>query len=383
MYPVHQYFVNQAVKRQTTNPTTGEKFDKYCVVVTLAKDNNRMITLGKAEASKEEALLRYALSACTYDDEETEKSDGSNCVMISLDLLTELMSKVCGVEWTMTTQRLIASSDYYLYHESPTITWLRGLIDNDQMIDAFRFFYPHEQGRFTCWNQYTNKRFVNDGNRIDYTLVDKELEPFLRKGAQLRGVCGENDNDPYSDKAALNAVTANGGYKAASFDGSGIANASQDALDSQFGQVHSGMIYTPPSYSDHIAVSLLLDDTLVEAFVQLDETDRPTRKAQPHKMQSSIKSFFSGDCNKKTSDSKTQLPIVRSLRDTSQVLKSTTKATYKEEKTTKTKILKRENELKQTNQVGINRKIQRTETITTAYRWFQPKSPKNGAQTDT
>jgi hypothetical protein len=303
--------------------------------------------------------------------------------MISLDLLTELMSKVCGVEWTMTTQRLIASSDYYLYHESPTITWLRGLIDNDQMIDAFRFFYPHEQGRFTCWNQYTNKRFVNDGNRIDYTLVDKELEPFLRKGAQLRGVCGENDNDPYSDKAALNAVTANGGYKAASFDGSGIANASQDALDSQFGQVHSGMIYTPPSYSDHIAVSLLLDDTLVEAFVQLDETDRPTRKAQPHKMQSSIKSFFSGDCNKKTSDSKTQLPIVRSLRDTSQVLKSTTKATYKEEKTTKTKILKRENELKQTNQVGINRKIQRTETITTAYRWFQPKSPKNGAQTDT
>lgn len=370
------------MKRQTTNPTTGEKFDKYYVVVTSANDNNKMITLGKAEASKEEALLRYDLSTCTYDEEETEKSESLNGIIISLDLLTELMSKVCAVEWTMSTQRLIASNNHYLFHESPTIHWLRELIDGDQMIDAFRFFYPHEQGRFTCWNQYTNRRFENDGNRIDYTLVDKELEPFLRKGAQLRGTCGDEDyNDPYLDRAAFNAVTANGGYKAASFDGSGIANASQDALDSQFGKLHTGMIYTPPSYSDHIAISLLLDDALVQSFVQLDDTDRPTRKAQPHKLQSSIKSFFSDNCNKKVSDVKTQQPLVDTVkRDKSHDLKSTTKDTYKEEKTSISKIFKRKDELKLTDQV---RKFQRTETSIGTYRWFQPKSTKNGRQNDT
>lgn len=366
------------MKRQTTNPTTGEKFDKYCVIVTSANDNNKMITLGKAEASKEEALIRYDLSTGTYDEEETEKSDSLNGMIISLDLLTELMSKVCGVEWTMSTQRLIASNNHYLFHESPTIKWLRDLIDGDQMIDAFRFFYPREQARFTCWNQYTNRRFVNDGNRIDYTFVDKELEPFLRKGAQLRGTCGDGD-DPDSDTAAFHAVTANGGYKAASFDGSGIANASQDALDSQFGKLHTGMIYTPPSYSDHIAVSLLLDDTLVQSFVQLDDTDRPTRKAQPHKMQSSIKSFFSDNCNKKVSDVKTQLPLVDTTRDKSHDLKSTTKDTDKEEKTSTGKIFKRKDQLKQTNQA---RKVQRTETSIGTYRWFQPKDSKNGRQYD-
>jgi hypothetical protein len=119
------------------------------------------------------------------------------------------MLKVCGVEWSMPTQCLIASSSNYIYHESPTIDWVRNLIDNDQMIDAFCFYYPNVQGRYTCWNQYTNKRVVNDGARIDYTLVDKELEPFMKQGAPLRGGA---DGDPNTDTAAFNAVTANGGY---------------------------------------------------------------------------------------------------------------------------------------------------------------------------
>ena len=29
--------------------------------------------------------------------------------------------------------------------------------------------------RFTCWSQYTNARYVNEGVRIDFVLVDKDL----------------------------------------------------------------------------------------------------------------------------------------------------------------------------------------------------------------
>lgn len=336
-----------------------------------------MITLGKAETSKEEALLRYDLLSCTDDDEESEPNSDST-ITVTLDVVTELMFKICGVEWNMSTQRLIASSSNYLYHESPTIDWFRNLIDNDQMIDAFRFYHPNAHGRFTCWNQYTNKRFVNDGARIDYTLVDKELEPFMKQGAPLRGDAG---SDPNTDTAAFHAVTANGGYKAASFDGSGIAVASQEALDSQFGPLHTGMIYTPPSYSDHIAVSLLLDDSLTTGKVlQLDETDRLTRKAQPHKSQSSIKSFFSGDCNRiKNSDLKHQLSSVGSILQKEKVIKTTTKTIFKKaEKTSANKILKRTSELNEKDETGVHRKTQRTEITTTSYRWFQPKKPKNG-----
>lgn len=32
-----------------------------------------------------------------------------------------------------------------------------------------------EDGRFTCWHQFQQKRYVNEGIRIDYTLVDREL----------------------------------------------------------------------------------------------------------------------------------------------------------------------------------------------------------------
>mmetsp|Transcript_47065 Transcript_47065/g.135598 ORF Transcript_47065/g.135598 Transcript_47065/m.135598 type:complete len:137 (-) Transcript_47065:487-897(-) len=66
------------------------------------------------------------------------------------------------------------------------------------------------------------------------------------------------------------------------------------------------MIYTPPSFSDHTAISLLLDDDILKdqhSAMGLDEKDPPTKKAQPHKSQKSIASFFTASSTSSSTSS--------------------------------------------------------------------------------
>jgi hypothetical protein len=93
------------------------------------------------------------------------------------------------------------------------------------------------------------------------------------------------------EEMALRAATAGGRFQPVSFGGGGIEEASQQTLDTQFGPPHTGMVYTPPSFSDHIAVSALLDDSLLPKDLTL-QSDAATRKAQPHKVQRTLGSFF-------------------------------------------------------------------------------------------
>mmetsp|Transcript_30349 Transcript_30349/g.44670 ORF Transcript_30349/g.44670 Transcript_30349/m.44670 type:complete len:198 (-) Transcript_30349:1334-1927(-) len=156
--------------------------------------------------------------------------------------------------------------------------------------------------RFTVWHQYTNRRYENEGSRIDYSLVDEALDVYVipdcsgtsSLSCALRSG-GYTATGPLSEEAALCAATANGGFQPASFNGEGITSASQKTLDSQFGQQHTGIIYTPPSYSDHVAVSLLLSDEIFKgesSTIVFDEKVACTRKTQPHKSQTSIADFF-------------------------------------------------------------------------------------------
>ena len=112
-------------------------------------------------------------------------------------------------------------------------------------------------------------------------------------GQNLR--CGnKSHNNPLGEDAALDAATANGLFVGGTYAGGGIALPTQCALDTQFGPPHTGMIYTPPSYSDHIAVSLLMNDNFSDFLGQmtLDEKDLATKKSQPHKKQRSIAAFL-------------------------------------------------------------------------------------------
>lgn len=116
----------------------------------------------------------------------------------------------------------------------------------------------------------------------------------------------DQDIDPLGKDAALSAATANGLFKPGSFAGGGIAIATKRALNTQFGVAHTGMIYTPPSYSDHIAVSLLMKESFRDLIGTLDLlNDAPTRNAQPHKKQRSISSFFASSSSSVSTKSAT------------------------------------------------------------------------------
>ena len=67
--------------------------------------------------------------------------------------------------------------------------WFSGVLDQDGMIDTFACCHPHARDRFTCWDQSTNRRYVNEGSRIDYILIDGSLMPYLQKGGPLPGAC--------------------------------------------------------------------------------------------------------------------------------------------------------------------------------------------------
>jgi exodeoxyribonuclease III len=292
----------EVVETQTTNPRTGEKFDKFRLCV---KVNGKQIFLGSSEEKEEYCLYMYDFRAQRWYDEESDREiliSKENTVCI--DMLAELMNKIAGVEWDEGIMRSIAETDATIEQLSPSRKWLHSVLREDGMIDAFRHFYPEAEGRFTCWNQNKNRRYVNEGSRIDYTLVDRSLIGQVLPGEGLR-CCGKIEaGQEGSEKAALLAATANGHFQPAAFDGGGISDATQTALDTQFGPAHTGMVYTPPSYSDHTAISLLMNDSVLPRDQILQEKDHATKKTQPHKKQQSIASFFTSGSDQTASKPK-------------------------------------------------------------------------------
>jgi exonuclease III len=295
----------KVVSTQTTNSLTKQKYDKYRMTVQV---NDKRIWLGTHESNPAYCEHCYNYESWKYTSADTDEkilAEEENVVPISV--LSELMMKVARIEWSESLQRNIASSAGGSSRVSPSRRWLNAIFEEDGMVDAFRSLYPDAEGRYTCWNQFTNRRYENEGARIDYTIVDGAFAPLIRQG-NVNGLrCGCSSavlsdseslrHEPNSEIAALCAATANAGFKAVSFEGGGIIEASQATLDTQFGPPHTGMIYTPPSFSDHTAISLLLDDECCRvaggSMSALDDNDPPTRKAQPHKAQMSISSFFS------------------------------------------------------------------------------------------
>jgi hypothetical protein len=139
------------------------------------------------------------------------------------------------------------------------------------------------------------------------------------EGTQLARKLSSVTMDPNSRAAALAACTLSGTFKPVPMSGGGLEDAPQWAYDHHFRPPATGMIYTPPQYSDHIAVSLLLraevfDD--VRAVTEVTDSatsssssssssssgsslssggfkfDATTRKCQSHLATSSITSFF-------------------------------------------------------------------------------------------
>lgn len=138
--------------------------------------------------------------------------------------------------------------------------------------------------------QYHNKRYINEGTRIDYILVEEELQRELGLPSPPLFGASEAVQDVDSTRAAMNACTAHGRWRPAPFDGSGILEGTPQDYAAQFYQPHTGMLYTPPQYSDHIAISHILRRPEQPALAL--SGDKSSRKTQPHKQQPSIAHFF-------------------------------------------------------------------------------------------
>lgn len=307
----------EALPTKTKNTHTNEEYEKFRLSVIV---DGRRVYLGRHESSPDHCRHCYDFQEWSYVDDETgEEILACEANVVRIQVLTELMLKIVGVQWDEAIERQIAETEGTVERASPTRKWLQSVIDEDGMVDAFRHFYPTAEARFTCWHQFTNRRYVNDGSRIDYTLIDKSLLGFLQQGnfESLR-CCDNGTVDHLTEEAALSAATANGRFQPVSFEGGGITEATREAVDTQFGPSHTGMVYTPPSFSDHIAISLRLDESLLPNDQLLDEKESATKKTQPHKVQRSIASFFGSAAGssslKGSSPSKTRTTASRGVK---------------------------------------------------------------------
>ena len=159
---------------------------------------------------------------------------------------------------------------------------LRGGEGSSAMVDSLLLVRPETKSRATCHNQMTNARYQNIGSRIDYFLVDASMSSPITPGVgALTGgtPCGEEpsagtsaycdvagDNDPHTDfdgaaaRAGLLGATASGRFQPAPFSGGGLPDMSKPLCEIQFSTPRqTGVVYTAPQLSDHMAVTLLLD----------------------------------------------------------------------------------------------------------------------------
>jgi len=170
------------------------------------------------------------------------------------------------------------------------------------MIDTFSDLHPKARGRFTCWNQYQNGRATQEsGGRLDYIYCDSELYNHLSTPVAGLLDCGlgKEKNKQWKEQQQYEIKSAKaagiGSWLAAPTGGGGIPDGKPNdyAWHSKI-PPHSGIIYTPPQWSDHIGASLLLHNIKIKNHqIQITKTQKSeTRKCQPHASVRSITSFF-------------------------------------------------------------------------------------------
>lgn len=133
------------VSTQTTNSRTGNKYDKFRLAVTV---DGRKVYLGKHEASPGECLYHYEFAeSYSMDDETGEEYLVEEANAVPLFVLSELMAKIAGIDWNETTQRLISRTEARVSRVKPHIQWYHNIIQEDNMVDTLRHFYPMAEAR--------------------------------------------------------------------------------------------------------------------------------------------------------------------------------------------------------------------------------------------
>lgn len=286
------------VSAQTANSRTGETFSKFRCRTAHTRTGDA-IQLSPAETSEVYASASYEVDGLSVElggelllgsTSGRFPQRGPNCLTGSC--LKEALTKLSGVTLTEAHLNLaVATGALDPLQDPPTPlnaapvssqAWLRGLLQ-DGYVDSLDALHPQRIDRFTCWNQYTNRRYENEGSRIDYVIVDRAL---WRTAAPVSGALDAGR----SNGTALHACTLDGRWQPAGFDGSGIRDGRAEDYAHHFTRPpHTGIIYTPPTWSDHVAVSLLLSHVPVSG---VSPPKNAAGDAQPHAKVARITSFF-------------------------------------------------------------------------------------------
>merc|ERR1719285_702853 len=274
----------EVIEHVPARKQTKKKEEMYKIVVKMEKDK---IEISERANMPEVLEKRSSLKEISVDGNVVKEK-----YFTSLGVIKDIMGKCLG-EKLNDKQTAFLSTVSTSSSPPPLREWMQALILDDDMVDSFaRFFldrYPKYQRRFTCWDQSRNQRYRNCGSRIDFILVDKSL--FADAVTALRPLDGARSNNvkAHSHMAALVAATANFGWQAIPFQGERI-DAPQRVYEVHLGEPSTGLIYTPPTWSDHIATQFLLS-ARSNTNLKL-RTDKETKYAQPQKTLRSIKSFF-------------------------------------------------------------------------------------------
>ena len=140
---------------QTTNSLTNQKYEKYRMTVQV---DDKTVYLGTHESHPGYCEYCYDFTSWDYTCRDTGESilaEEDNVIAIST--VAELLKKIAGIEWDEELQRNIAATEGGTSRRAPPRRWLNSIIEEDGMVDAFEYYYPEAEGRFTCWHQFTNK----------------------------------------------------------------------------------------------------------------------------------------------------------------------------------------------------------------------------------
>jgi len=290
---------------ETRNSRNGQVFQRWgvfarTVAAVGATPAGEHVRVGDPMGSEEEARGAYSVDGSGVDDDGgvvmgPPSLDAAFVLRRPGELhagdLVECLRRLAGVELgPKLAQRL---SDALGGAPAPPAVqeWLQAALQEDGMVDSFAELHPDAEERFTCWDQYRNRRHENIGSRIDYVLVDRVFfEKHAQRGADLdtRG-----NLTPSSASAALSAATLGGLSQPSPFAGGGMPALEEEEYWAQFREAAStGIVYTPPQLSDHVATSLLLRGCPAPGGQPAATRDAGTQRCQPHRAARRITDFF-------------------------------------------------------------------------------------------
>jgi len=286
---------------ETKNSHSGQVFQRWGVYV--ESKAGEKVRLGTPMESEHCARASFQIDGIGCHDTGELLfgcgSQGTDYILkspdaLSLDDLVESLKRIAGLDVSLKEQRVIADA----VGEDPTPpsvqAWLKTILNDDGMVDSFAEFHPHAKERFTCWDQYRNNRHRNQGSRIDFMLVDRTfLQKYARRGVDLDAGGAKSNLAPNSWQAAGCAAVLGGLSMPSGFEGNGMPALEEDEYFAQFRPTCStGIVYTPPQLSDHVATSLLLEGICPHRGLGCVAKDATTKRCQPHEKTRKITDFF-------------------------------------------------------------------------------------------